>query len=208
MTFNSILLKIDRVLDKKEKREINYIYIMIFGGMLYLSYTYLFGFSEKVYEQNRHQISKLKNSINRDKIYLQNHNQNELRKLSKEIIENKKQVSNLMVEKEYIEYELNNISYLYYDEKVWGEFIDSIAQKAKKNIVTLVSLGNKFVKERSDFGHVLELEINVEGTFSNIIRFLNSIEQSNLVIDVFELEMKNGKTISSNFKISVWGINH
>jgi len=208
MTFNSILLKLDRVLDKKEKKEINYIYIMILGGMLYLSYTYLFGFSEQVYKHNRDKISTLKNSINNDKIYLQNHTQSELHKLSKEITENKKHVSNLMVEKEYIEYELNNISYLYYDEKVWGEFIDSIAQKAKNNIVTLVSLGNTFVKERSDFGHVLELEINVEGTFSNIIRFLNSIEQSNLVIDVFELEMKTGKTISSNFKISVWGINH
>ena len=208
MTFNSILLKVDRVLDKKEKREINYIYIMIIGSIFYLSYTYLFAFSELVYEHNREQIIKLKNDIRNDEIYLQSHTQNELRKLSKEITKNKKEVSELMVEKEYIEYELNNISYLYYDEKVWGEFIDSIAQKAKNYGVVLINLGNTFVKERSDFGHVLELELNVEGSFASIIRFLNSIEQSNLVIDVFELEMKTGDTINSNFKISVWGINH
>jgi len=208
MTFGAILGKIDRVLEKKTKREITYIHLMIIGAIFYLSYTFLFELSEGVFEQNRQKIVNLKNNIQNDQVYLQNHKQNELREISKQISNYKKQASDLMVEKEYIEYELGNISYLYYDEKVWGEFIDSIAQKAKSHHVMLVTIGNTFVKERSDFGHVLELELDIEGSFANIIRFLNSIEQSDLVIDVFELGMTTGETISSNFKISVWGINH
>jgi len=207
MTLNTLLGKIDRSLVLKNKREILYIHITIVSLIFYLSYTYLFEWSERMFENNKNQISSLRNSIGNDKIYLQNNTKSELRKLNKEIANLKHEASDLVVEREYIEYELSNISYLYYDEKVWGAFLDSISKKAKDNRVKIIAIENKFVKERSDFGHVLEIKIDVEGSFGNIIRFLNSVEKSDLVVDVFNLSLKRGATIDASFEISVWGIN-
>ena len=53
--------------------------------------------------------------------------------------------------------------------------------------------------------HVIPEQV---GNFNNLIKFINSIEESNLVVDVHSLTMDIKKTIHVNFKIAVWGIRY
>jgi hypothetical protein len=37
---------------------------------------------------------------------------------------------------------------------------------------------------------------------------MNEIEESELVVDIYYIEMESNQTINANFKVSVWGINY
>jgi len=54
----------------------------------------------------------------------------------------------------------------------------------------------------------LDVEVDANGNFNNLIKFINSIEESNLVVDVHDLKMDIKKSIHVNFKIAVWGIKY
>ncbi len=41
-----------------------------------------------------------------------------------------------------------------------------------------------------------------------MIKFMNQIEESELVVDIYNIQLESNQTINANFKVSVWGINY
>ena len=58
------------------------------------------------------------------------------------------------------------------------------------------------------FGHVLDINIQVSGNYQNTINFINSLERSDLVVDLHTLNMENKDGLHSDLNISVWGITY
>jgi hypothetical protein len=124
---------------------------------------------------------------------------------------------------------------LYYDEQAWGEYIDSVATNAKKYNVKIDLFSNQFAENKDAFGHVLDINVISYGKYHDLIKYINSLEQSFLVVDIHDLslsmepedlgheEKKESKkadkddiakvevpkgNLSSTLTVSIWGITY
>lgn len=95
---------------------------------------------------------------------------------------------------------------MYYDEVVWGSYLDSVSKFARAYNVKLLLFGNTLTTDNSSFGHVLDISISAEGPFKNTLKFINALEQSHLVVDLHDINMSSDTKLKSDLNISVWGI--
>ena len=136
------------------------------------------------------------------------HPESEITKLNQEIAQLNKNLEMLKGENLYIKAEIEKIPELFYDEEIWGSFIDSISEHARRHKVKLNFFSNKLAGDKTKFGHVLNINISSEGDYKNIMKFMNSIEKSELVVDIHDLDMNASRKINLDLNLSVWGITY
>ena len=143
-----------------------------------------------------------------DKIFLKQNSEAKLAELDAQMVKLK---NDFLAEKQknvYIKERVEGISSLLYNEKAWGEYVDSISTNAKANGVKVVNLTNKYVDSNESFGHVLDISVEVSGKYLNTLKFINALERSDLVVDVHDLNISAKDTLQSKIGISVWGITY
>ncbi len=209
----SLAQKIDQFFENRQPNEKRLIYLTIFFGIAALSYQYLFPYSEKFLQQSKNQKKIIESKINADRAYLSAMTVGGdpfyyVKQYNKNIAALKKSFVQINDKKEYLDHKIKELSYLLYNKKRWAQFLDSLTQKAYKNGVEINYILNNFLDVTKTFGHVLEVEISCSGDFKNLISYINDIEQSDLVVDVYELQMVGSKPLETILKVSVWGINY
>ncbi len=211
----TLLDKIDNFFISKKPSEQKIIYFSIFLIFFVVSFEYLFPYAEKKLQKSKNEKIEAETRLNEDKNYLASitvdgDKEFLIKKLKKEIEKLKKEFVNLKHKNEYLDFQIHTISNLLYNEKKWAKFLDSIAAKAKHSNVDIDFISNEFIdiNDNDNFGHVLEIEISCKGNFQNIVSFINSIEQSELVVDIYGMELKSDSEIETLLKVSVWGINY
>jgi len=208
ITFEDYLHKIDLFFKDKTQKDIYMIYIMIFAVIFGLSYSLFWDSSLKSFEQTKEHVKKLKGQIAQDQRFLQMNPQRRVVQLDQEIQNIKLQVAKIHDNNDYIKSKIETISSLIYDERAWGEYIDSIASNALKYHVKLLTLTNKFSDTKNDFGHLLDITVRSTADFRNTLKFINSLEQSELVVDLHDFNISATKRLESDLNISVWGIKY
>jgi len=207
------LEKLDLFFENKKESEFFLLVLIIVAFVGYLSYAYL---TPWCLDRLKHDLKKqqiVKNMIKDEKDYLASITVNgdqqfKIKKLQQEIKILKKHFNDLKEINTYSDYQIETLSELLFNEKNWAKFLDSIANKAGKNQIDLFMISNKFIEHQKEFGHVLEIGIECEGSYKNIIHFMNDIEESELVVDIYHIDMESNRSIKANFKVSVWGINY
>ncbi|WP_457745246.1 hypothetical protein [Sulfurimonas sp.] len=202
------LYKIDIALKNKTKNELYMIYIMLVLGIFAFSYLLFWGSSFDNFEQTRKNVSNLDLKISIDKRFLQQNPESKISQIEKDIQNINKDVILSKDNNSYIKSKIETISSLIYDERSWGEYIDSISKNAQKYHIKLLNLTNKYAKTDSSFGHILDISIQSTGNFTNTVKFINSLEQSELVIDLHDFNITADNVLESDLNISVWGITY
>jgi len=202
------LHSIDFAFSGKSQKDIYMTYIMIFAAIFAVSYTLFWESSFASFENTQANVKRLKAKIYEDKRYLNKNSKSKIVALDKEI----KELNNKMIEHKdnnaYIKSKIETISSLVYNERTWGEYIDSISKNAQKYDVKIQSYSNKYAKNDKHFGHVLDIRITASANYKNTLRFINSLEQSDLVVDIHSLSIKAQKKLNTDLNISVWGITY
>jgi len=208
-----LLEKLDNYFEERKESEFYLMILAVVAVFGLISYSYLIPITEKQLKKDLKQQRDLKEKISADKSYLAmvtiNGDQRyQIKKFQKEIAELKTRYGDLKKINEYSDYQIQTLSDLLFNEKTWAKFLDSIALKARKNNINISLISNKFVDNKESFGHVLEIGVDCEGNYKNMIRFMNEIEESELVVDIYNIQLESDKNIKANFKVSVWGINY
>ncbi len=209
----SLLKKIDDLFATRKRSEILLINATIFFGIVALAYQYLFPWSERLLKEAKAQKQAIESKINIDKAYLRAMTVNGdpnyyIKQYTKSIQQLKQRFRYISDKEEYLDFKIRELSYLLYNKKRWAQFLNSLTQKAAKNGVEINYILNNFLDVTKNFGHVLEVEISCNGDFKNLISYINAIEQSDLVVDVYDLSILNKTPLETIFKVSVWGINY
>ena len=209
----SILQQIDNYLLAKSKNERYILYFIIFAFILFIAFEYLFPYSQKMVRKEKSIYQNLQRQLNADKAYLRSitvHNDPNyyIKLYTKKIAKLKNLIQKIENKKEYIDYKIKDLSYLLYNKKSWANFLNSLTTKAYKYNIDLDYIKNQFLDSNGSFGHVLEVEISANGDYKDLIAYINALEQSNLVVDVYSISMKGAMPIQSIMKVSVWGINY
>lgn len=201
------LQKIDNFFKNKSKKDTNYVYIMIVGVIIAISYPF-YDLSVDEFTNAKNKVDTISQKLNADKVYLQVNPELKITKIMQDI---KRLESELLVNKEnneYIKSKIDTISSLIYDERAWGEYINSISKNAKKYNIKLVNLTNKYVDNNESFGHMLDITVDVKGNYQNTLKFINSLETSELVVDIHDFSIKAEDALNTKLNISVWGITY
>lgn len=207
-SFEVFLQKIDTSLQEKRKKDVTMIYIMIFSVLFTISYLFFWDKSFNEFQNKNRQIATIDTKINQDNLYLQYNPVSKLSKLDQDI----QNANNLIVttkdQNEYIKHKIETIVELIYDERAWGEYLDSIATNAAKYNIILNDFTNKLVMKKNAFGHILDVNINANGNYIDSLKFINALETSNLVVDLHTIDMQAKENLSFDLNLSVWGITY
>jgi hypothetical protein len=182
----------------------------------YISYTFFYPYAEEQYKAAKHENGSLKKSIRNNKQYLQSITQNGdrdfyVKKYNKEIKQIDKSITNTNGEISFISSSLEELSPLLFNKESWSKFLNSITKQAKKQVVEINYIGNNYVDNNGSFGHVLQIEVGCSGSYKNIVKFINQLEKSVLVTDIYGSHLyldRNDTVVSADINISVWGVNH
>lgn len=202
------LQKIDASFKEKSQKDIYMTYIMIFAAIFAFSYLLYWDSAEADFNTKRAQVIAVDGKIKSDERYLQLNPPSKITRIENEIKSAKQQMLAYKENNRYIKAKIEEISSLVYDEPTWGEYLHSISINAKKNNIKILDFTNKLSNTDSSFGHVLNITIDSSGNFKNTLNFINSLEQSDLVVDLHSLNIKAESTLNNSLIISVWGITY
>lgn len=200
------LYSLDQSLSQKSDRDKMMLYVMIFASLFVFSYLFFWESSEQSFNVSHEKALKAENDLNIDKQYLSANPPERITQIEQETVEIEKQHVLYVQYNNYIKEQLEQISSLYYDEKVWGSYLDSISHYARAYNVKLAQFGNTLQTDNSSFGHVLDITISSEGPYKNTLKFINALEQSYLVVDLHDFNMSAEDKFRGDLNISVWGI--
>jgi len=201
------LQKIDDFFKEKSKKDTYYVYVMVVGLVGLLSYPF-YDLSIEEFSSAQNKVQKVTTKLNADKVYLRVNPETKIVKITQEI---KLLNAELLIAKEnneYIKSKIDTISALVYDERAWGEYINSISTNAKRYNIKIINFTNEYSKNDQAFGHILDISLDIKGNYSNTIKFINSLEKSDLVVDIHNLSIKAENALNTKLAISVWGITY
>lgn len=208
MKFNieDYLYSLDQVLSLKSERDKMMMYVMIFASLFAFSYLLLWDSSEASFNVSHEKAIKMEDDLSHDKNYLEANPVEKIAQIEQETVAIQMEEQRYIQYNSYIKDQLEQISSLYYDEKAWGGYLDSISKYARAYSVKLLKFGNTLTMDNSAFGHVLDISIKAEGGYKNTLKFINALEQSYLVVDLHDMGLAADKKLTSDLNISVWGI--
>ncbi len=200
------LYSLDQSLATKSDRDKMLMFIMIFAALVTFSYLFLWESSESSFKVSHEKALKVETNLNQDKQYLSANPPEKIAQIEREIVEIERQHGLYIQYNTYIKEKMEQISSLYYDDRVWGAYLDSISRYARNYKVKLNKFGNTLQTDNSSFGHVLDISIASEGSYANTLKFINALEQSYLVVDLHTLKLNADEKLKGDLNISVWGI--
>ena len=202
------LQKIDVSFRDKSQKDIYMTYMMIFAVIFAFSYLLFWDTSEADFKAKRAQVVAIEGKITSDNKFLKFNPPSKITKIENNIKATKKQIVVFKENNQYIKTKIEEISSLIYDEQAWGEYLHSVSIHAKNNNIKILEFTNKFAKTDSSFGHVLDISLSTTGNFKNTLKFINSLEQSDLVVDLHDFDIQAKSKLNSSLDISVWGITY
>jgi len=202
------LQKIDTSFAGKSQKDIYMTYIMIFAVIFAFSYLLFWDTSEAEFKAKRAQVVGMEGKIAKDNRYLQQNPKIKITKIENETKVAHKQMLNFQENNQYIKTKIEEISALIYDEQTWGEYLHSISINAKKYDMKVLEFTNTYSQKTSSFGHILDINLQMTGNYKNTLKFINSLEQSDLVVDLHTLNIQAKNKLVSDLNISVWGITY
>ena len=117
---------------------------------------------------------------------------------------------------QYVDNKLREVSNVTYNRENWAEFLDSLTEMAVKSNVKVFSITSEeknvdpktmALKPQA----MLDVGVAMEGTYHNVLRYINSIEESKMIVDVNKLDINRSSTdgkIGGTIGISIWGVKY
>jgi len=207
---------LDAYFEPKKESEKWLIIIGVAGIISYIAYEYFFPYTENLFKTSESKKQTLEKRMADNTRYLEGITVNgdrdyKVKKYDKEIAQKKQQVKNIKNDITLVNSNLSKLSDMLFNKKNWSIFLNSLTQTAQTNNVDIVSIDNEFLSSNGNFGHVLEIDLGCSGSYKDIVKFVNDIEQNKLVTDVYGTHIyidENTSQIFADINISVWGINH
>jgi len=208
INIENYLHQIDSYFKEKGKRDTYMIYAMIAFSIIGISYVLFWDSAVDEFNAITRKVEVTKNKINADELYLKVNPQSKLVQLKRDIKIINANIIKVKDNNAYIKAKIETIAALVYDEQAWGEYLHSISINAKVNHVKLLDLKNEYTLNSNSFGHILNIKLDSVGSYKNTLKFINSLEQSDLVVDIHDLNISATDELKTSLDISVWGITY
>jgi hypothetical protein len=208
MNIETYLQKIDLTLKDKSTKDIYLIYIMIIVVVFFLNYIIFWKTSEATCRTIQNKLSIIQNKLIVDNKYLKENTSLILQQLDIDIQNLKTDVALNVNNNSYIKNKIQNISSLNYNEATWGAYLNSISVNAKKHNIKILNFSNEILQSNKVFDKMININLQSTGSYNNTIKFINSLEQSKFVVDIYAINIQAKAKLITDLNISVWGIRY
>ena len=210
------LEELDNYFAPKKESEKWLIILGVAGIIAYLAYAYLLPYTEEKYKKSEITKKNIQKSIVDNNTYLNSitvggDRNYYVKRYTNDIERKKKQIVKLNKKITFINTNIQKLSDMLFNRKSWSKFLNSITDRAEVQNVDIKYISNDYVDNKGSFGHVLEIGIGCKGSYKNIVKFMNELEQNTLVTDIYGTNLvldADASEIVADINISVWGINH
>ena len=210
------LEELDNYFAPKKESEKWLIILGVAGIIAYLAYAYLLPYTEAKYKKSEIAKKNIQKSITDNNTYLNSITVNGdrdyyVKKYDMDIARKKQNIVTLDKKIKFIDSNIQKLSDMLFNQKSWSRFLNSITDRAEVQNVDISYISNDYIDNNGSFGHVLEIGVGCKGTYKNIVKFINELEQNTLVTDIYGTNMavdSNGSQVVADINVSVWGINH
>jgi len=210
------LEELDNYFAPKKESEKWLIILGVAGIIAYLAYAYLLPYTEDKYKKSEISKKNIQKSLSDNNTYLNSitvggDRDYYVKKYDNDIKRKKQRIVTLDKKIKFIDINIYKLSDMLFNQKSWSKFLNSITNRAEVQNVDIRYITNDYIDNKGSFGHVLEVGIGCEGSYKNIIKFMNELEQNTLVTDIYGTKFAldaNAKQVVADINISVWGINH
>ncbi|QCD52698.1 type 4a pilus biogenesis protein PilO [Campylobacter sp. RM16192] len=215
MKKNSTLAKIDNYFDGKKDTEVSIIFLMSLAITIFLTYFLTWNQAQQYYESVLNQNDEISRKLNDTNNYLASVTVNgdinfKIKEQQKLLNSLNKELNIAQFKNKYFDNKLYELSYLLFNEQNWARFLDNLAFLANKNNIKITKISNEFKNPTpKKIEQVLNIKIDIEGNFKDIIGYINSIEESDLVVDVNNIHISSStKNLIGTIGIYVWGMKY
>ncbi len=210
----NIFEKLDIALSNKKSSEVSLILLMLFVFIGFISYAYIFPITNKKLKYTKRNLNTMKKKVVAEKNYLRSVTRNGdthyyINQARKDIANTKNELADTTNMNAYIDNKLKNLSYLLFNNQNWAKFLDSITLLAQQNKVKVKIIENSINKPNlQKIEQILTLKVKFNGKFKNVMKFINAVEESKLVVDIYDLNLKGATGIDGYVNIAVWGMKY
>ena len=215
INFDNTFDRIDHFFINKKKSETLLIFLLVFVFVGFISYSYVFPMTDSKLKQTTRMSEDINKKLFDEKNYLasvsKDGDENYKINNEKQSIENLK----ILFEKthlanSYVDEKLKQLSYLLFNNKDWANFLNTITQLAQKYAIHIKVIDNKVNEPNvQKIEQILNLKVEFNGDFYSTMKFVNAIEESELVVDIYEF---NATAVKKNLEgimnIAVWGMKY
>lgn len=209
MENKTFLGKIDAFMSGKKTNEVYGIFLVVFILIGLLVYSYVFPISQEYVDTNTNKLNNVVQNVNEKEAYIRAYAP-EIGLLDNKIKSQSIALSNTRDINGYVDNKLKELSYLLFNDKSWTGFIDRVSFLAKKHNIRIDKISNEFMDTKNQTREKVEQVLNIEVTsssgFQNTMKFLNDIEDNQLVVDVYDVSLVASQKVDSNIKIALWGM--
>jgi len=206
--------KIDNSLSQKKESELALIFLIIFVFIGFIAYSYLFPITDKKLKQTNRNLISMNKKVQNEKNYLRSVTRNRDERFYIKKATNELKNAKVLLEKTtyintYVDSKLKDLSNILFNNQNWAKFLDSITLLAAKNHIKIKIIKNK-INEPSlqKIEQILNLKVEFNGKFKNVMNFINQVEESKLVVDIYEMNLKGASGIDGFINIGVWGMKY
>ena len=217
MRKESIFDKIDNYFGAKSDSEASMVMGVValaIGGLL------MFAFFKDTKEYKEKQESRLQTAItnlnsaqsrlNTQSGGTQDH-EFTVKQKNSELRQEKNKLADLRNINAHLDAKLRDSASVTFNQERWAAFLDNLSKNAETDNVKIYSIESE---QKSIQGNepqeVLKVTMDIEGKFNNVLKYINDIEESVVVVDVNGLDINATKDskVGGKLKISVWGMEY
>ncbi len=213
--FDSTFDRIDSFLLGKKKSEITLIFFVAFVFLGFISYSYMSPITDRRLKQTISSSEDMNRKLTAEKQYLasvsKDGDETYAIKAAMQVIENTKALwETTHATNTYVDEKLKQLSYLLFNNKDWANFLNSITQLAQENAIKIKIIDSNVSEPNiQKIEQVLNLKIKFNGEFYSTMKFINSIEESRLVVDIYDFNCTaEKKNLDGTLNIAVWGMKY
>jgi hypothetical protein len=210
----STIDKIDNYLSNKKSSELSLVFFLVFALIGFFVYSYVYPSTDRTLKNIKKSTLEMNKKVAQEEAYYRSIAVNGdkefyIKKLKNEILTEKDLLEKTTYANGYVDNKLKELSYLLFNDKNWANFLDSIAFVAKEHKVQIASISNTFTEPNlQKIEQVLNVNIAFSGDFKNVMKFINTLEESQLVVDVNDIKLASTNTINASINIAVWGMKY
>jgi hypothetical protein len=210
----STIDKIDNYLKEKKSSELSLLFLIVFVAIGFIVYSYVFPVTEKNLKRAMRINKEVKAKLAQEEAYMRSVTRNGdknfvVKKIMQDLKKRKDELDSITYANAYVDTKLKDLSYLLFNDKNWAKFLDSITFLARRYNIKLNLINNEFFEPNlQEIKQVLTIKLEFSGRFKDIIKFINSLEESKLVVDINNLKLESSNTINASLDIAVWGMKY
>ena len=211
---DALFERIDSFFNSKKPGEARIFMLMVALVIAFLAYTFSFPPAEVFFKKSQRSYQQILGKYNEERAYetsiiVNGDKEFHVRTINQEIEQSIIDLERITYTNGYVDNKLKELSYLLFNDQNWAIFLDNLAQLASENKIELITISNEF-KEPSlqKIEQVLTVSLELKGRYVDILRFINLVEESQLVVDLYAMNLQSGYPLEGDVKIAVWGMKY